>query len=539
MGGVYDFCPWRFWSEAAPDEQAEQLASQKALAAEQSVVIGERCFVSPVAGVFCDRLELGDRSYIAGYGYVTGDVTTGQDCTINPYAVVRGKVRFGDGVRVGAHASILGFNHGTADLDKPIHRQPLTSRGIVVGDDVWIGSGVIVLDGVTVGAHAVLAAGAVVTRDVPEWAIVGGNPAKLIRDRRAAATSRPTTQPLSDAELAAFSRRVRRQWPAVLAQHWDGTRYLDRPGGSPTARAWGDAVEIAAMFARTPTQIPVTELAATMRSWQDPASGLVIDPWRTHPPAADPLDDGQALYDTFSAAYALEQLGAALPHPVRVVDALPPDELNARLDALPWATNAWAAGAWIDAYATALHLNAKHFSSGRGPEPLFGWLLTRADPTTGLWGSPTGDDRLQPVNGFYRLTRGAHAQFDLPVPYPQATIDTVLAHAGDTRYFRADRGNACNVLDVAHPLWLCGKQIRHRHGEIAAWAQEQLTRAVSGWVENAGFSFELEHGDTPDSRPSLQGTEMWLAITCLLAELTGRTALLGFRPGGVHRMQPG
>jgi hypothetical protein len=109
--------------------------------------------VSPAAGVFCDRLPLGDRSYIAGYGYVTGEVDTGPDCTINPYAVVRGKVRLGDGVRVGAHASIVGFNHGTADLDQPIHRQPHTSRGIVIGDDVWVGSGAIVHDGVTVGAQ--------------------------------------------------------------------------------------------------------------------------------------------------------------------------------------------------------------------------------------------------------------------------------------------------------------------------------------------------------------------------------------------------
>ncbi len=115
----------------------------------------------------------------------------------------------------------------------------------------------------------------------------------------------------------------------------------------------------------------------------------------------------------------------------------------------------------------------------------------------------------------------------------------MLAHAGDARYFRSDRGNACNVLDVAHPLWLCGRQTGHRRAEIAAWAQGQLTRAVSGWVEDGGFSFELERGSSPDTRPSLQGTEMWLAIICLLAELAGRTAQLGFRPGGVHRMQPG
>src|SRR5690625_2434633 len=85
-----------------------------------------------------------------------------------------------------------------------VFRQPLTSRGITIGDDVWIGSHVVVLDGVTVGDRAVLAAGAVVTKDVPAGAVVGGNPARLIQWRvpPAAEAGSPATEPTSPAAAA-------------------------------------------------------------------------------------------------------------------------------------------------------------------------------------------------------------------------------------------------------------------------------------------------------------------------------------------------
>ena len=88
-------------------------------------------------------------------------------------------VVFGIGSNLGDSASIL--QGAVADLE--VFRQPLTSKGIRVGDDVWIGSHVVILDGVTVGSRSVLAAGAIVTKDVAEGAIVGGNPAKFIRWR--------------------------------------------------------------------------------------------------------------------------------------------------------------------------------------------------------------------------------------------------------------------------------------------------------------------------------------------------------------------
>jgi acetyltransferase-like isoleucine patch superfamily enzyme len=83
----------------------------------------------------------------------------------------------------GTIACIVGFNHGFERIDIPIHEQPHTSKGIVLGDDIWVGAQVTIVDGVTVGSHVVLAGGAVVTRPVPDYAVVGGNPARIIRMR--------------------------------------------------------------------------------------------------------------------------------------------------------------------------------------------------------------------------------------------------------------------------------------------------------------------------------------------------------------------
>ena len=68
--------------------------------------------------------------------------------------------------------------------DTPIYQQAANSKGIVIGKDVWIGAQAGIVDGVTIGDHAVVGMGSIVTKDVPDWAIVAGNPAKVIGDRR-------------------------------------------------------------------------------------------------------------------------------------------------------------------------------------------------------------------------------------------------------------------------------------------------------------------------------------------------------------------
>ena len=94
-----------------------------------------------------------------------------------------GNVSIGDHTAIAPNCAFYAYNHGI-NAGELIKRQPLESRGdIVIGDGVWIGFGVVVLDGVTIGDGAVVGAGAVVTHDVPENAIVVGNPARVVSHR--------------------------------------------------------------------------------------------------------------------------------------------------------------------------------------------------------------------------------------------------------------------------------------------------------------------------------------------------------------------
>jgi acetyltransferase-like isoleucine patch superfamily enzyme len=184
----FDFLPWQFAEEAGDEERERQAQWQRDLLARGVREIGAGSYVSPLAAIHDTSLRVGRGSYVAAHVYLTGEVEVGDDSSLNPYSVVRGRVRVGNGVRIGAHTSLVGFNH-SMEPDRPIFRQPLTSQGITVGDDVWIGSNVIVVDGVTIGDHSVIGAGAVVTKDVPPWSVMAGNPARRVRDRRSAAPS--------------------------------------------------------------------------------------------------------------------------------------------------------------------------------------------------------------------------------------------------------------------------------------------------------------------------------------------------------------
>jgi acetyltransferase-like isoleucine patch superfamily enzyme len=541
MSERLDAAPWLYWDAPTEDERQEQGRLQERLRTG-GASFGADVYISPRAILGVDRLELGDRCYLAAESYVTHDLGAGDDCTVNPFAIVRGDVRLGNGVRIGAHASVIGFNHSTA-VDIPIHSQPTTSAGIVIGDDVWIGTSAIVLDGVRIGEHSVIGAGAVVTKDVQPWSIMVGNPARRVRDRRGG-TERAT--PLGT-RLERFACDARQQAADIIERSWSsvalpGGAYVDRPGAEPTVRAHCDAIEIAdLLLGSVPGQLPADEHRRRLRRRQDGRSGLVPQFGSDGSPDFG-ADD--ATYHVLSVGYALDLLRSGFEHPISAVGQTGPAEICALLDSLDWENDGWACGAWVDAWATALHWN-RTMGAAEQPgtaEALFGWLATRIDPGTGMWSPPSVEQgRLQAVNGYYRLTRGSFAQFGLEVPHAERTIDTVLAHANDERWFADGAQNACNVLDVAHPLWLLRNQTDHRAAEAAGWARVQLESALGRWHEGAGMSFAAGRSRDPsrsaDHQPGLQGTEMWLAIIWTLADLLGESASLGFRPRGVHRAQ--
>lgn len=112
--------------------------------------------------------------------YAPEHVTIGRDCTIGDSAFLDGRsgLTIGDSVNFGSHVTIYTRQHA---VDSPDFAE--TGAEVVVGDFAWVSSHAIVLPGVKIGEGAVVAAGAVVTKDVAPYTVVGGNPARYIRDR--------------------------------------------------------------------------------------------------------------------------------------------------------------------------------------------------------------------------------------------------------------------------------------------------------------------------------------------------------------------
>jgi acetyltransferase-like isoleucine patch superfamily enzyme len=515
------------WDRTPADIDAPEHRARQAHWAEVAgASFHPTAYVAAEAAIFTSHLVLGEASWIAGHALVRGDVEFGAHTTVNPYAMISGKVRCGDGVRIASHVSIVGFNHGFDDPSVPIHRQKHETLGITIEDDVWIGANAVVLDGVTVGKGAVIAAGAVVSKDVPAMAIVGGVPARIVRYRGQSGKRDAV------ASLGRLGGAAAAQWPEVLARYREGGEYASREADGTvrhSARHRNDAIEIAAGFGAVPEGLDIETTLAELQAMQDPVTGLFPDPHQPPRPGQAVRDNGLALYNVLSVGYAIEVLGGQPLHRVSEVE-LGATELCDWLESLTWRERAWGAGAAVDAIGTALYFNARYFETGRARETLFGWLAMKQDRATGLWGSTTADEGLlQPVNGFYRLTRGTYAQFGLPVPNAERAIDSVLSNYRNYGGFSGRTYTACNLLDTVHPLMLCLKQTDYRRAEAEAIARAVIGRAEERWMPGEGFAF------ADGQAASLQGTEMWLSVVHLAADLLGIADDFVFVPKGVHR----
>jgi len=136
----------------------------------QGIDIGDNVFVGRNTIIYCQNgdIEIGDNANI------------GSNCQIFSAK----KVQIGKNVLIAAYCYLVGGGHIYEDMDLPIIEQGRTASGIIIGDNVWLGAGVTVLDGVSIGEGTIIAAGAVVTEDMPPFAIAGGIPAKVIKLRK-------------------------------------------------------------------------------------------------------------------------------------------------------------------------------------------------------------------------------------------------------------------------------------------------------------------------------------------------------------------
>jgi len=150
-----------------------------------------KCMVSPRAEVeLSPLLKIGKGTQIGSFTKIKATdapLTIGAHVTIGSNSFLsadKESVSIGDYTMFGPNVTVVGNNYRFDRLDIPMCQQEKTSEGIVIGNDVWVGSGAIILDGVKIADGAIVGAGSVVTKDVEEYQVVAGVPAKVIKDRR-------------------------------------------------------------------------------------------------------------------------------------------------------------------------------------------------------------------------------------------------------------------------------------------------------------------------------------------------------------------
>ncbi len=203
LHGLGRFCAWLASLMVGPYKDKKILAnltakpyiSPRAQIKCANLSIGRNAFLDDYVTIYSHEdgkgIQIGDRVHIhrgtiveVGAG---GQVIIGEDTHIQANCNLKAFLR---DLRIGAHVQLAPqcalspYEHGFEDATRPIRTQEIYSKGdIVLEDDVWLGVGAVVLDGVTIGQGAVIGAGAVVTRDIPPYAIAVGVPARVIRRR--------------------------------------------------------------------------------------------------------------------------------------------------------------------------------------------------------------------------------------------------------------------------------------------------------------------------------------------------------------------
>lgn len=158
--------------------------------------VGKRAVVNPPITLYSpQQISIGDRTVIREHCWLNAarsegsepSLKIGSDCYIGRFGHINAarSVTIENKVLIADRVYISDYDHDFSDLATPVIDQGIRGKGpIVLREGCWIGIGSVILSGVTVGKNAVVGANSVVNRDVPDYAIVVGSPAKVVRDRR-------------------------------------------------------------------------------------------------------------------------------------------------------------------------------------------------------------------------------------------------------------------------------------------------------------------------------------------------------------------
>ena len=131
-----------------------------------------------------NAFQLGAYSVIESFSTINnmvGAVIIGNHSRIGLSNTIIGPVTIGNQVNLAQNIVISGLNHNYRDITQPISKQGVTTIPVTIEDDVWIGANAVILAGITIGKHAVVAAGTVVTCNVPPYSVCAGNPGRIVR----------------------------------------------------------------------------------------------------------------------------------------------------------------------------------------------------------------------------------------------------------------------------------------------------------------------------------------------------------------------
>lgn len=159
-----------------------------------------KCFVNPFfhkkgrGARICKRTRmdvlpfngfyLGKKSTIEDFCTINngvGKIYIGDNTRIGIGSVLIGPVSIGDDVRLAQNVVVTALNHNYQDVSKPISEQGVNTEQVYIGDETWIGANAVILPGIFIGKHCIVAAGSIVTRNVPSFSVVAGNPARIIK----------------------------------------------------------------------------------------------------------------------------------------------------------------------------------------------------------------------------------------------------------------------------------------------------------------------------------------------------------------------
>jgi acetyltransferase-like isoleucine patch superfamily enzyme len=258
------------WLASDDPDNAEQTAVHALLAHKAGAILASNSYVARDANIYTHSFELGEGSWVAAGAIIRGNVSIGRNSSVNPYAHIAGNVSIGSEVRIAGNAAIYGFNHGSERTDISMWKQGHTSKGVRIEDDVWIGTGAIVLDGCHIASHCIVGAGAVVTKSFPEYQIILGNPARSVGDRRTSPVALPTPDTSTSVSGAVE--------PAVRKLLYDNDPYSDFKDLLPLdLQGWGSNHPI---FERVLREVK-PKLVVEVGSWKGASAIHLADSCRS------------------------------------------------------------------------------------------------------------------------------------------------------------------------------------------------------------------------------------------------------------------